>query len=139
MNQFKQHAPERRRMLYLIKLRQHEIGWVLKQCANPPTFGSNFDQRKPRLGLIGPLVLTKGEAKKVTHKLDWRLFPKDEFTVKLTVSDPSITVPAELKLNFDRDDVSFTYEIQAGNKVGEFTVTLTPEVGDAVIVKVSVK
>ncbi len=60
--------------------------------------------------------------------------------MKVTVSVPGIiTVPSELKLNFEKNQFDFTYELRAGNKDGEVTVTLTPEVGKKVEFKVTVK
>ena len=59
--------------------------------------------------------------------------------VKVTASDPSITVPPELTLNFERHEYRFEYEIKAGTKDGTFKITLTPAVGKPVEVQVIVK
>ena len=96
--------------------------------------------KEPAIGAVGQLFLSKGEVKKVKHALRWRQYDKDDLAVKVTSSDPkAIVVPAELKLNFEKNQSDFEYEIRAGNMDGEFTVTLTPEVGDKVEVKVVVK
>lgn len=71
--------------------------------------------------------------------IQWLQYDKDDLIVKLTSSDQSIVVPVELKLNFDKNPNDFEYEVRAGNKEGEYTITLTPEVGKKVEVKVIVK
>ena len=69
------------------------------------------------------MFLTKGESKKVRHAIGWNQSKDDDLTVKVTASDPSIVVPAELKLNFEANNLDFQYEIRAGQKEGEFVVT----------------
>lgn len=95
---------------------------------------------EPAISPMGLVFLAKGESKKITHKLAWRQYKKDDLNVKITVSDPAgVTVPAELKLNFENHQFEFTYEIRGGTKDGEFTVTVMPEVGNKVEYKVTVK
>ena len=94
----------------------------------------------PKLGEVGQLFLAKGEAKKIRHAISWRQFKADELTVKLTSSDPAaLTVPAVLKLDFERNQFDFEYEVRAAAKEGVFTITLTPEAGDKIEVTVVVK
>jgi len=99
---------------------------------------------KPSIGEVGEVALSKGESKMIKHSLAWRLYKgppgsEDTLVVKLTSSDPSIVVPAELKLDFEKNNENFTYEIRAGNKEGVYTVTLAPSVGKTVEVRVTVK
>jgi hypothetical protein len=93
----------------------------------------------PLLGPIGAVSLGKGESKKLEHKIEWRQYKEDDLIVKVTTSDPSITVTPELKLNFETNTFRFTHEIKAGGKEGTFKVTLTPAVGKPVEVQVIVK
>lgn len=94
----------------------------------------------PEIRPVGQVFLTKGESKKIKHAIDWLQFDKDDVTVKVTTSDPAgVAVPAELKLNFDKNPVDFEYEVKAGSVAGDHTITLTPEVGKPVQVKVTVK
>ncbi len=94
---------------------------------------------EPTFGAVGVVSLTKGETKKVQHTIAWNQYKEDEIVVKVTASDPSVKVPAELKLDFERNQFRFEYEIKAGDKAGDFTVTLTPAVGAPIQVQVSVK
>lgn len=99
---------------------------------------------KPSIGEVGEVALSKGESKTIKHSLAWRLYKgppgnEDTLVVKLAASDPSIVVPAELKLDFEKNNESFTYAIRAGNKEGSYTVIVTPAVGKPVEVKVTVK
>jgi hypothetical protein len=94
----------------------------------------------PRIDPVGAVFMTKGETKKIKHNISWRQFKEDNLVVKLTSSDPTaVIVPAELKLDFEKNDLSFEYEVRAASKDGEYTVTLTPAVGDKVEVKITVK
>jgi hypothetical protein len=94
----------------------------------------------PTLGPAGPIFLTKGETKKVRHTIKWNQFKEDDLSVKVAASDPTgVVVPAELKLNFDANNLDFEYEIRAGQKEGDFAVTLTPQAGKPVKVQVTVK
>jgi hypothetical protein len=97
-------------------------------------------REEPSIGPVGEVALSKGEAKKVKHTINWRQYKKDDLAVKLTVSEAgAVVVPEKLKLTFEDHQFDFTYEIRATNKEGSFTVTLTPEVGEKVEVKVTVK
>jgi len=93
----------------------------------------------PKIGAVGVLSLAKGETKKVQHTIAWNQYKEDDLKVKVTASDPSVVVPGELNLNFDKHQFKFEYEIKAGTKEGDFVVTLTPAVGNPVQVLVSVK
>jgi hypothetical protein len=102
----------------------------------------NLTKKEPELVATGPVFLAKGETKRLRQGLNWRLFDKDDLTIRVTVNDAEgVTVPATVRLNFE--DVSLTnafeYEVRAGTKVGDFVITLTPEVGDPVQVRVQVK
>ena len=93
---------------------------------------------------IGPQFFAKGETKKLRHAINWRQYKgppgkEDELVVKVASSDPSVVVPAELKLDFERDQQFFEYEVRAGNTAGEFTITVTPQPGQPVKVTVTVK
>ena len=95
---------------------------------------------EPEIQKIAPLFLVKGETRKVRHGLNWKQYLKDDLTVKVEVSDKeALTVLPELKLNADNNLADFTYEVRVGQKPGDFTITLTPEVGTPVVVKVNVK
>ena len=51
--------------------------------------------------------------------------------------DSGLKVPAEVRVPDDKNDVE--YELVAGDKAGEFKVTLTPSVGEPTVVTVRVK
>ncbi|MBN9118239.1 MAG: hypothetical protein J0I06_03605, partial [Planctomycetes bacterium] len=93
---------------------------------------------EPHLGPTGVVSLKPGGSARVSHAIEWRQYKEDDLAVKVTASDPSIVVPAELKLNFERHQFRFDYEIKAGAKKGTFKVTLTPAVGKPVEVQVIV-
>jgi hypothetical protein len=94
----------------------------------------------PDISPVGPVFLAKGETQRIKHNIRWRQYKEDSLIVKMASSDPAgVIVPDELKLDFEKNDVSFDYEIRAGNKAGEFTVTLSPAVGAKVQLKVTVK
>lgn len=104
-------------------------------------------KKTPKLGTVGPLFLAKGETKKVRQTIAWRQYDEsDTLKVKVVASDPSVVVPAELTLDFEKNNIDFEYEVRAGSKEGEFTVTLTPVVGpnvpgtvEPVVVPITVK
>lgn len=93
----------------------------------------------PKIGDVGVVSLGKGESKRLEHKIEWRQYTEDNLTVKVTASDPSITVTPELKLNFEQHQFKFTHEIKAGSKEGTYKVTLTPAAGKPVEIQVVVK
>jgi hypothetical protein len=100
----------------------------------------------PLLGTAGPFFLTKGESKKIRQTIKWAQYEEDILPVKVVASDPSIMVPAELKLDFTKNSLDFEYEVKAGTKEGDYTITLTPVVGAGVpgtpkpvVVQISVK
>lgn len=95
---------------------------------------------EPDIQKIAPLFVVKGETRKVRHTLNWRQYLKDDLNVKVEVSDKeALTVVPVLKLNFNDNLTDFTYEIRVGQKPGDYTITLTPEVGKPVVVNVNVK
>ncbi|MCZ2343687.1 MAG: hypothetical protein LC104_18115 [Bacteroidales bacterium] len=92
----------------------------------------------PQLLPVPPITLAKGEKKTLTQPVDWKIFADDSLQVKVEASAGSdLKVPAVLKVSADND--SFTYDVTAGQKTGEFTMTLTPSVGAPLTVKVTVK
>jgi hypothetical protein len=94
----------------------------------------------PDISEVGQVLLVKGESKKIQHKIDWRQYKDDFMSIKLASSDPEgVMVPEELKLEFEKNNFDFSYEIRAGNKAGDFTITLTPAAGPKLQVKVTVK
>lgn len=96
--------------------------------------------KEPALGTLGPVFLAKGESKRLKHTIRWRQYEEDELTVQLSVSNPAaLQVPPQLKLNFETHQNDFEYEVRAGNVEGDFTITLTPKVGQPVTVKVTIK
>jgi hypothetical protein len=93
----------------------------------------------PTIGAVGALALNKGEARKVSQTIQWNKYPKDDVVVTVTASDPSIVVPAELKLDFEKNQFRFEYEVKAGAKEGTYKITVTPAVGKPVEYPVVVK
>ncbi len=104
-------------------------------------------KKDPKIGTVGPVFLTKGEVKKVRHTINWRQYEKDELVLKFVAVDKdkkpvpaeALGFPAELKLDFEKNQTAFEYEVKAGAKDGEYTLTLVPAVGEPVIVIVTVK
>jgi hypothetical protein len=93
----------------------------------------------PTIGKVGVVSLAKGETKKVQHTIAWNQYKEDDLKVKVTASDPSVVVPGEMNLNYEKHQFRFEYEIKAGTKEGDFVVTVTPAKGKPVQVLVSVK
>lgn len=93
----------------------------------------------PRIGAVPAITLDRGGRAVIRHSIRWNQYAEDELEVKVTASDPCLTVPAILTLDFEKHSLRFEYEVRAGQKAGEFTVTLTPQVGESVAVKVLVK
>ncbi|MCE9568127.1 MAG: hypothetical protein K8U57_39495 [Planctomycetes bacterium] len=103
-------------------------------------------KKTPLLGSAGPFFMAKGETKKVRQSIAWRQYQGDTVKVKVVASDPSIMVPAELTLDFEKNDLNFEYEVKTGTKEGDFTITLTPIVGpevpdkpEPVVIQITVK
>ncbi len=92
---------------------------------------------EPSVRPVGPLVLAKGEKKAVKHVMDWKLYDKDDLVVRFAASADALTVPAEVKLSSDKNELE--YEVTAGQKAGEYTLTVTPAVGKPVVVRVTVR
>jgi hypothetical protein len=96
--------------------------------------------KDPILGPLGQQLLIKGETKKFRHAIDWRQYEEDKLVVKVAVSDAEGLVAAEeIALDFEKNQTHFEYEVRAMKKAGDFTVTLTPEVGKPIKVRVTVK
>jgi hypothetical protein len=104
-------------------------------------------KKEPELGAVGPQFLAKGESKKLKQAINWAQYDKDELVVRLAAADQDgnpvpaevLGVPAELRLDFERNQLDFEYAVKAGAKEGEYTLTVTPEVGSPVKVAVTVK
>jgi hypothetical protein len=96
-------------------------------------------KKHPTIRETGVLTFAKGETKRLSHTIDWNQYDGDTIVVKLTPSDPSIMVPAELTLDFEKNTLRFDYPVKAGNKEGTFKITLTPAKGPPVEVQLLVK
>ncbi|HEY2909800.1 MAG TPA: hypothetical protein VGI99_06115, partial [Gemmataceae bacterium] len=104
-------------------------------------------KKEPEFGAVGPVFLAKGEAKRIRHTINWRQYDKDEIVLKSAVVDKDkkpvaadvLGAPAELKLDFEKNQTTFEYDLKAGSKEGEYTVTLTPAAGEPIVVTVTVK
>lgn len=111
------------------------------------TLSTDLLKKEPKLSTVGAVFLTKGEAKKIKQGINWRQYDKDDVTVTITVTDKEkkpvppevVAVPKPLKLDFEKNATEFDYEIKAGAKEGEYTVTVKPEVGDPVVFTVTIK
>lgn len=123
-----------KRLLMKIREQQMRIGLEIGS-------GSHSYVSRPAQFRIGQtqVVVKKGSSITVEHTISWGAYPDDEIDIAVTTSDDSLVVPEKLTLNFDRHQFRFSYELRAGNKAGEFTVTLTPQTGKAATVKVIVK
>ncbi len=122
----------------LLKEKQLRVKYDLRSIQD--YLNGQLIQDTPDISPVGQVSLVKGESKKIQHNIKWRQYKEDSLVVKLASSDPAgVIVPAELKLDFEKNDLNFEYEIRAGNKPGDYTITLTPAVGEKVQVKVTVK
>ena len=124
-----------RRMLEELIERQSRLSGEFKPITPP----HQPPPKHPRLGRTSEVVLKKGCSVTVAHTIAWNHYPEDELDVTLTASDASLVVPGKLVLNFERHPFRFSHEIKAGERAGEFTVTLHPAKGKAVEVKVTVR
>lgn len=118
---------------------QERIGKAIREFPGdyPPHY--NQLQREPRLDDLPLIVMKVGETRTVRHGINWRQFPHDTLLVTFVSSDPAnLIVAAEKKLDFDNNSTDFQYEVRVG-AVGDYVIKLTPEVGDSVLVYVSVK
>lgn len=93
----------------------------------------------PAIRGVEPVVVMKGESVTVRLGFAWRQYPTDTVTVKVAASDPSLKVPEKLELDFENHATNFEFMVTAGDKAGEFLVTLTPGPGQPVIVSVTVR
>ena len=100
-----------------------------------PSDGSKVPVLKER----SKVVLGKGDRVVLQQRIEWRQYQEDDLEITVTTSDPSLTVPAKLKLDFEKHQFRFEYEVKAGAKAGEFEVKLTPRIGKSVKIKVTVK
>ena len=88
---------------------------------------------------IPAIELSKGEKRLVKQPLDWGIYSGDApYTVRFTAPDDSgLKVLSEVRVPDDKNDVE--YEITAGDKTGEFKVTLKPSVGEPTVVTIRVR
>jgi hypothetical protein len=98
----------------------------------------NQGHAEPQIGDVPTVVVERGKTIKLRHAIRWRMYPEDELVVKLSAS-PSLTVPAELKLEFEKHSLEFEYEVKVGENIGESDIVLTPAVGQPVVVHLSVR
>lgn len=104
-------------------------------------------KKEAELGAVGQQLVGKGESKKVKQAVSWNQYDRDELVVKLAVTDAAgnpvppevLAVSPELKLDFERNQLDFEYEVKAGGKDGEYTLTLTPQLGAPVKVSIVVR
>ena len=113
--------------------RQEEVQKSLKQL-DEDIKGALF---KPDVRPAGPFAFSKGETKKIKQAIDWKLYDKDDLVIRFLSSEESLKVPAEVKVLADQLD--FEYEVTAGQKAGDFMITVMPVVGKPVTVRISVK
>src|SRR5262249_3565857 len=90
----------------------------------------------PTFGDVGVLTFSKGETKTISQTISWNKYDSDDINVKVAVYDlnnnlvaDAITAPAELKLNFEKHQFRFEYQLKALNKEGTFKLRLTPAAG----------
>jgi hypothetical protein len=102
----------------------------------PPHYDQGWTE--PSIGEVPLVVVEKGKSVTVRHAIRWRQYPGDTVRVALVASAAGLTFPAELTLDFEKHSLEFEYEI-TGVAVGEYTIVLTPVVGQPVKVSVSVK
>jgi hypothetical protein len=102
-------------------------------------YGAEAAFPDPILGEVPTLVLKKGQRITVSQTIRWNRYAEDGLLVWFRPSDASLVVPEKLELNFERHRFRFGYDVTVGDKVGEFTVTLTPTPGKSIEVKVIVK
>lgn len=98
----------------------------------------------PRLQPVGQVLLAKGQSKTVKQKVAWRQYAKPDLTIALSSSDPDgVTVTGQVKLKLPDDpeilESEFEFEVKAGQKLGDFIVTLKPSAGDPVQIMVKVQ
>lgn len=92
----------------------------------------------PQLLPVPPVTMAKGEKKTIKQGIDWKIFTDGSIQVKFEApANSGLKLPPVLKVPDDSDD--FTFEITAGQNVGEFPITLTPSVGSPVTIMVTVK
>lgn len=95
----------------------------------------------PRLTSPGAVTLKPGEARDISFKIDWRLYPDDEVKVVVAKSpaDADLDLPKELTLTDQKHPAEFILRVTAGKTPCEATVTLTPAAGKPVKLTVTVK
>lgn len=95
----------------------------------------------PRLTSPGAVTLKPGEARDISFKIDWRLYPGDTLKVAVAKSpaDTDLDLPKELTLTDQKNETEFVLRVTAGKTPGEATVTLTPATGKPVKLTVTVK
>jgi hypothetical protein len=92
----------------------------------------------PEIKQATSVSVAKGGTVTVKHAVDWKLFDKGELKVTVTAAaETGLTVPGTITVKDDKDE--FEYTIKAGEKTGDFKVTVTPAVGKPVEILVTVK
>jgi len=133
-----------RRMLEEILDNQERIargtaGWMYSRpaCCDPD---SGYDQGRfqPQIGDVPLLVVLRGTTFKVRHTLKWRQYREDTLAVEIATTSSEVTVPKKLLLEFEKNELEFEYEVRVGAP-GDYTIVLTPAVGEVVMVHLSVR
>lgn len=101
--------------------------------------GDRNNLKHPTIRETGSVSLAKGDTKRVSHAIQWNQYEGDTMVLKLASSDPSIIVPAQITLDFEKNQFRFDYEVKSGTKEGTFKIKLTPATGPPVEVQVIVK
>lgn len=92
----------------------------------------------PAIGDVPLLVVLRGTTFKVRHRLKWRRYREDSLEVELATTSSEVTVPKKLLLEFEKNELQFEYEVRVGAP-GDYTIVLTPTVGEVVMVHLSVR
>ncbi len=94
---------------------------------------------EPTVGGMSEIVLAKGQSRIIQHRIGWNQYADDTMRLEFRSTGASIRVPNQITLDFEKHQFRFEYEIKAGEKTGEFVVTLVPAVGELIEIKVIVK
>jgi hypothetical protein len=92
----------------------------------------------PEIRSLPNVELAVGETKKLVQEIDWKLFDKGELRIRVEYpAGGELTGPTEIIAKDERND--FEYSIKAGTKPGSYKLKLTPNVGNSVVLSVTVK
>ncbi len=120
---------------------QRRISYAFRQWDrySRPIDRAAYEQvwKEPEIGELPLIVVEKSKPFRIRQTIAWRQYEEDSLIVKVTAS-PSVRVPVQLKLEFEKHSLEFEYEIQA-DEVGEFAILLTPAAGEPVKVFLSVR